>query len=87
MVTSTKLTSKRLEEIKSHPITFDEDIPEFSDEELKEFVPANPEYYRIIPKKTRISIKLDTDVLEALKAQGKGYQTRINAILRAAVFG
>lgn len=28
----------------------------------------------------------DIPVLEALKAQGKGYQTRINSILREAVF-
>ncbi|MBR3600728.1 MAG: BrnA antitoxin family protein, partial [Lachnospiraceae bacterium] len=28
---------------------------------------------------------IDLDVLEALKAQGKGYQTRINSILREAV--
>ena len=27
------------------------------------------------------------DVLDALKAEGKGYQTRINKILRKAVLG
>ena len=36
-----------------------------------------------IPPKTSISLRLDADVLEWLKAQGPGYQTRINAILRA----
>lgn len=34
------------------------------------------------PKET-ITIRLDADVLAWLKDQGKGYQTRINAILRA----
>jgi len=29
-----------------------------------------------------LTIRLDEDVLTWLKAQGKGYQTRINAILR-----
>ena len=32
-------------------------------------------------------IKIDKDVLDALKAEGKGYQTRINKILRKAVLG
>jgi uncharacterized protein (DUF4415 family) len=36
-----------------------------------------------VPPKSSISLRLDADVLEWLKAQGPGYQTRINAILRA----
>lgn len=35
------------------------------------------------PGKKQLTIRLDEDVLEWLKAQGKGYQSRINAILRA----
>ena len=35
------------------------------------------------PGKTQVTIRLDTDVLDWLKTQGRGYQTRINAILRA----
>jgi uncharacterized protein (DUF4415 family) len=35
------------------------------------------------PPKSAISLRVDADVLEWLKAQGPGYQTRINAILRA----
>ena len=34
------------------------------------------------PKKM-ISLRLDADVLEYFRNQGKGYQTRMNAILRA----
>jgi uncharacterized protein (DUF4415 family) len=33
--------------------------------------------------KTLISIRLDPDVLAWFKRQGKGYQTRMNAVLRA----
>lgn len=33
--------------------------------------------------KVQVTIRLDPDVLEWFKSQGKGYQTRINAILRA----
>ena len=36
-----------------------------------------------IPSKESISLRLDADVLEWFKAQGPGYQTRINAVLRA----
>ncbi len=35
------------------------------------------------PGKKQLTIRLDEDVLEWLKGQGKGYQSRINAILRA----
>ena len=33
--------------------------------------------------KTSISLRVDADVLKWFKAQGPGYQTRINAVLRA----
>jgi uncharacterized protein (DUF4415 family) len=33
--------------------------------------------------KERVTVRLDPEVLDWLKAQGRGYQTRINAILRA----
>ena len=36
-----------------------------------------------VPPKASISLRVDADVLEWLKSQGPGYQTRINAILRA----
>ena len=37
------------------------------------------------PTKVLTSIRLDADVLEFFKAQGSGYQSRINAALRTAV--
>ena len=36
-----------------------------------------------VPTKTSISLRVDQDVLAWFKAQGDGYQTRINAVLRA----
>jgi uncharacterized protein (DUF4415 family) len=36
-----------------------------------------------LPAKTSISLRVDQDVLEWFKAQGPGYQTRINTVLRA----
>jgi uncharacterized protein (DUF4415 family) len=37
------------------------------------------------PAKRQLTIRLDEDVLAWLKSLGKGYQTRINRILRAAM--
>jgi uncharacterized protein (DUF4415 family) len=37
------------------------------------------------PAKQQLTIRLDADVLAWLKAHGRGYQTRINRILRAAM--
>ncbi|MGD0075923.1 MAG: BrnA antitoxin family protein [Candidatus Binataceae bacterium] len=37
------------------------------------------------PAKQDIHIRLDGDILDWFKARGKGYQTRINAVLRAFV--
>jgi uncharacterized protein (DUF4415 family) len=37
------------------------------------------------PAKRQLTIRLDADVLKWLKANGRGYQTRINRILRAAM--
>jgi uncharacterized protein (DUF4415 family) len=36
-----------------------------------------------LPPKTSISLRVDQDVLDWFKSQGDGYQTRINAVLRA----
>lgn len=36
-----------------------------------------------IPAKASISLRVDADVLEWFKSKGPGYQTRINAVLRA----
>ena len=83
---SERITDEKLKELNKRPTTFDDDIPEFKGDDLKGWEPAHPEYFKIKPIKKTISIKIDLDILEALKAQGKGYQTRINAILRDAVF-
>jgi uncharacterized protein (DUF4415 family) len=35
------------------------------------------------PKKVQLTLRLDSDVLGWFKARGRGYQTEINALLRA----
>ncbi len=54
------------------------DIPPLTDEQYKEAVSRR--FYR--PVKQQITARVDADVLAWLKAQGKGYQARMNAILR-----
>jgi uncharacterized protein (DUF4415 family) len=56
------------------------DIPEVTD--WSNAVHHN-QFYR--PVKQQTSIRLDADVLAWFKAQGKGYQTRMNEILRQAM--
>ena len=36
-----------------------------------------------VANKTQVTLRLDTDVLDWFKAQGRGYQTNINALLKA----
>lgn len=36
-----------------------------------------------VPNKSQITLRIDTDVLTWFKSQGKGYQTNINALLKA----
>jgi len=54
------------------------DIPPLTEEFWKNAV-RNP-FYRAT--KTSTTVRIDSDVLHWLRAQGKGYQSRINAILR-----
>ena len=55
------------------------DIPPLGDEFFEKAKVAWP------PMKKQLTIRLDTDVLDWLQANGRGYQTRINRILRAAM--
>jgi uncharacterized protein (DUF4415 family) len=54
------------------------DIPPLSEEFWKNAVQGR--FYK--PIKTSTTVRIDSDVLVWLRAQGKGYQSRINAILR-----
>ncbi len=36
-----------------------------------------------VPRKSQLTLRLDQDVLEWFRKQGQGYQTQINALLRA----
>ncbi|AAS12321.1 BrnA antitoxin family protein [Treponema denticola] len=85
MITSKKLTAERLEEIKNYPISYDEDSPKLTKEQIARLRPVHEAYWNVTPIKKKISIKIDADILAVLQSLGKGYQTRINSILREAI--
>jgi uncharacterized protein (DUF4415 family) len=55
------------------------DIPPLGDEFFSKAKQAWP------PAKQQLTIRLDSDVVEGLRMHGRGYQTRINRILPAAM--
>jgi uncharacterized protein (DUF4415 family) len=77
---SIKSDLARLKRMKDSDIDYS-DIPPLGDEFFKKATVAWP------PAKQQLTIRLDADVLDWLKANGRGYQTRINRILRAAMEG
>ena len=82
MVTSKKLSPERIKAIMKFPITYDEDSPKLTADQIARMKPAHPEYWKVEPVKVSLSIKIDADILAWFKSEGKGYQTRINNALR-----
>ena len=73
------ISKKRLAELEAIQ---DKDIDYSDIPELDEQFWKNAEV-RLPETKTGVYIRLDSDILEWMKSQGKGYQSRINAILRS----
>jgi uncharacterized protein (DUF4415 family) len=76
------------------------DPPELNQEWFDKARPARevlpPELLALLPKKPMgrprvehpkapLTMRVDVDVLQALRSSGQGWQTRVNAILREAV--
>jgi uncharacterized protein (DUF4415 family) len=68
----------RIDRMKDAEIDYS-DIPALDKSFLKKATTARP------PVKKQLTIRLDADVLDWLKAHGRGYQTRINRILRVVM--
>ena len=63
-----------------------------SDIDTSEIPARDPEFLKFVnlrmpSKKASITVRLDSDVLKWFRNQGKGYQTRINAVLRTYMEG
>jgi uncharacterized protein (DUF4415 family) len=65
----------RVDRLRDEDIDYS-DIPELEDELFAQPLVPWP------PKKETITIRVDSDVLGWFKQQGRGYQTRINQVLR-----
>jgi uncharacterized protein (DUF4415 family) len=79
----TRRQKKELKELAARPdseIDFS-DIPEATEKFWKNAI-RNP-WYR--PRKEQVTLRIDADVLAWLRRQGKGYQSRLNALLRTAM--
>lgn len=82
-------------------IAQDPDNPEWTEEDFARARPASevmpPEFMaehakrhrgpQKAPTKVMVSLRLDRDVVERLKASGRGWQTRANELLKKAVAG
>jgi len=80
-----ELTEERKEELRILANKPDEeidyiDIPPMSEEF---WAKAANQFFK--PIKKHASVRIDADILAWLKSQGKGYQTRMNEILREAM--
>lgn len=72
----------KVDETRDEEIDYGE-IPEMGPEEF-----ARAIVHRGLPAhhpKEQVTLRIDADVLEWFRAQGKGYQSRMNALLRAYV--
>lgn len=75
------ISAKRLQEIKDIPYESIDtsDIPKLDEQFWK-----NAKLIKPIPQKA-LSLRVDSDVLEWFKNQGKGYQSLMNSVLRSYV--
>ncbi len=78
------------------PVIFDDDNPEWTEEDFARARPLSdfPELEAAFKRargrprgetKQQVTVRLDTDLVEKLRAMGPGWQTRMNAELRKAV--
>ena len=84
---SNKDTSKKSETDWARIDAMSDDYIDFSD-----IPPLTPEMFanaivrknfKIIPKKRQLTLRIDQDVITFFKEEGRGYQTKINQLLRA----
>ena len=70
---------------KSRPLISDDgEVRELTMEDLPRFKRGRPPLPEM-QRKRRTTIMLDPDVLDRLRKDGKGWQTRANALLREAL--
>jgi len=71
---------KRVDALRDEDIDVS-DIPEVTPEMFAKAVVRRG--LDVTPSKEQVTLRLDADVLKWFRSRGKGYQTQINALLRA----
>ncbi len=91
-----KLTRKRLGEGLKRDKTDWDRVSRLTDKEINAAIKKDPDAVAVQPAwmeeamilrpnraKERLTVRFDADMVEWFKNQGRGYQTRMNAVLRA----
>ncbi len=71
---------ERLKNMKDEDIDFS-DIPKTTPDMWKNGIVRKN--FKIVPSKNQENLPIDLDIIEFFKSQGRGYQTKINQLLRA----
>jgi uncharacterized protein (DUF4415 family) len=72
---------RRVRQLTDTNMVRDGDAPEWTPEMFARAVAR--EGLKPVPRKALLSLRIDVDVIDWFKAQGVGYQSRMNALLRA----
>jgi len=72
---------KRLKSMKDSAIVIDKDAPAWTPEMFARAIVRKG--LKPAQTKSLLSLRVDSDVLAWFRAQGRGYQSRMNALLRA----
>jgi uncharacterized protein (DUF4415 family) len=76
-----KTDIEALRALKDSEILIDADAPAWTPEEFARAVLRKG--FEPVPPKALLSLRIDADVLAWFRGQGRGYQSRMNALLRA----
>ena len=71
----------RVRALPDNSIVRDGDAPEWTTQMFARAVARKG--LKPVPKKSLLSLRVDSDVIDWFKSQGAGYQSRMNALLRA----
>ena len=72
---------KHLRKLSDASVVRDGDAPEWTPEMFGRAVARRG--LKPVPRKALLSLRIDSDVIDWFRAQGAGYQSRMNALLRA----
>jgi uncharacterized protein (DUF4415 family) len=78
---ASKTNFRRLRQIKAADVKITAEHPELNVKQIARAIVRKG--LKPVPPKASVSLRIDVDVLEWFKSRGSGYQTRINAVLRA----